>query len=185
MRKAAGLASPEAGIGQMAHDFALLACAAPRVVLSCPRRRDGAPTVPARWLVRLEAYLKGQGTALARCPAADWARQLDQPLGKPTPVAPPSPRPPVADRPRSLGVTEVETWLRDPYGIYARRVLGLKALADLEQAVENADYGTIVHEAIAAWLEALPLNLPDERRRPAGHRLRRRAGRPNPPAPPW
>ena len=81
MRKAAGLASPEVGVGQMAHDFAMLACAAPRVVLSCPRRRDGAPAVPARWLVRLEALLQGYGTALPRSSAAAWAGLLDQPAG--------------------------------------------------------------------------------------------------------
>ncbi len=162
MRKAAGLASPEVGVGQMAHDFAMLASAAPRVVLSCPRRRDGAPAVPARWLVRLEAFLAGHGVALARCPAADWARALDQPDGAPVPVRPPRPCPPVAARPREISVTEVETWLRDPYGLYARHVLGLRALDPLEQAVENADFGNLVHGAIAAWMRALPVNYPHD-----------------------
>ena len=162
MRRAAGLASPESAIGQMAHDFAMLACAAPRVILSCPRRRDGAPTVPARWLVRLEAFLKGHGAALARSPAADWARQLDQPENQPTPVAPPRPTPPVAARPRTLSVTEIETWLRDPYAIHARHILGLRPLDDLDQAVENADYGSIVHDAIAAWVPALPETWPHD-----------------------
>jgi ATP-dependent helicase/nuclease subunit B len=162
MRKAAGLASPEMGVGQMAHDFAMLACAAPHVVLSCPRRRDGAPTVPARWLVRLEAYLKGHGMALARSPAAAWARQLDQPDREPAPVRPPRPKPPVAARPRKLSVTEVETWLRDPYGIYARHVLGLRALNPLEQGVENADFGNLVHHAIAVWIGGLPSTYPQD-----------------------
>ena len=156
MRKEAGLASPEEGVGQMAHDFALLACAAPRVVLSCPRRRDGAPAVPARWLVRLEAFLKGHGLRLPRSPAADWARQLDQPDGEPVPVRPPRPVPPLQARPRRLSVTEVETWLRDPYGIYARHVLKLRALEPLEETVENADFGNLVHSAIAQWVVRLP-----------------------------
>ena len=162
MRKAAGLASPETGVGQMAHDFALLACAAPHVVLSCPRRRDGAPTVPARWLVRLEAYLKGHGLSLPHSPAADWARQLDQPGREPTPVRPPRPCPPLAVRPRRLSVTEVETWLRDPYGIYARHVLKLRALDPLEQGVENADFGNVVHHAIAGWVGKLPQTYPTD-----------------------
>jgi ATP-dependent helicase/nuclease subunit B len=160
MRKAAGLASPEVGVGQTAHDFSMLACAAPRVVLSCPRRRDGAPAVPARWLVRLEAFLAGYRKSLQPCPAADWARALDQPDGAPAPVRPPRPCPPVTARPRELSVTEVETWLRDPYGLYAKHVLGLRALEPLEQAVENADFGNLVHGAIAAWMKALPVNYP-------------------------
>ena len=160
MRTAAGFSSPEERVGQMAHDYAMLACAAPQVVLSCPRRRDGALAVPARWLVRLQAYLAGQGTMLPSHPAAEWARLLDQPVGEPRPAAPPQPRPPVATRPRRLSVTEVETWLRDPYAIYARHVLKLRALKPLEQSADGADYGSIVHEAIADFLTNLPPTYP-------------------------
>jgi ATP-dependent helicase/nuclease subunit B len=79
MRRAVGLPSPEEQVGLAAHDFFMTACAAPEVVLSCPRRRDGAPTVPARWLVRLDACLAGSKDAISRHPAALWARALDQP----------------------------------------------------------------------------------------------------------
>ena len=81
MRAAAGLPSPEEAVGQMAHDWVMTACAAPEVVLSCPRRRDGAPAVPARWLQRLDAMLRGAGQSLPEHPAALWARALDQPDG--------------------------------------------------------------------------------------------------------
>lgn len=160
MRAAAGLESPEERVGELAHDYAMLACAAPAVILSCPRRRDGAPTVPARWLVRLEAYLAGHGTALPAHPAAAWARLLDQPPGEPCPAPPPQPRPPVADRPRRLSVTEIETWLRDPYAIYAKHVLRLRALQPLEQSADAADYGSIVHAALADFLTNLPPTYP-------------------------
>ena len=69
MRKEIGLPSPEEAVGQSAHDFTQAACAAPTVVLSCPRRRDGAPAVPARWLTRLEMFLKGQRIDDARAKA--------------------------------------------------------------------------------------------------------------------
>ncbi len=162
MRLAAGLPSPEEGVGQMAHDFAMLVSAAPRVVLSCPRRRDGAPAVPARWLVRIEAFLAGFGTALPAHPAASWARALDQPAGPPQPVQPPAPKPPVHARPRSLRVTEIETWLRDPYAIHARHVLRLRALDPLEQSADASDYGSLVHAGIAAFLAALPPTFPPD-----------------------
>jgi ATP-dependent helicase/nuclease subunit B len=42
-------------------------------------------------------------------------------------------------------VTEIETWLRDPYAIYARHVLRLQKLKPLEESADAADYGTIVH----------------------------------------
>ena len=57
-------------------------------------------------------------------------------------------------------MTEVETWLRDPYGLYAKHVLGLRAVEPLEQAVENADFGNVVHGAIAAWVRGLPDTYP-------------------------
>ncbi len=167
MRTTIGLPSPEEAVGQAAHDFTQAACAAPMVVLSCPRRRDGAPAVPARWLTRLEVFLKGQGTkgdaanggatgggglSLPEHPAADWARQLDQPAGGAHPVRPPEPRPLVKLRPRKLSVTEIETWLRDPYAIHARRILRLKPLDPLDQETDAADYGELVHAGLHRFL---------------------------------
>ena len=152
MRATIGLPSPEEAVGQAAHDFVSAACAAPEVVLSCPRRRDGAPAVPARWLARIEAFLNGRGAALAAHPALGWARALDQPAGPPRAAVPPAPRPPVARRPRRLSVTEIETWLRDPYAIYARHVLRLVPLDPVEQETDAADYGTLVHRGLHAFL---------------------------------
>lgn len=160
MRRAMGLTSPEERIGLMAHDFAMLACAAPSVVLSCPLRRDGAPAVPARWLVRLRTFLHGGNRTLALHPAAHWATQLDLPDGAPVPVLPPAPRPPVALRPRRLSVTEIGTWLRDPYAIFAKHILFLKALDPIEQNADAADYGTVVHDAVEMFIAALPERYP-------------------------
>jgi ATP-dependent helicase/nuclease subunit B len=169
MRARAGLPGTEEAVGQAAHDFFLAACAAPRVVLSCSRRRDGAPAVPARWLTRIEACLRGHGMALPRHPAAAWAGLLDQPAGAPAPVPPPAPRPPVELRPRRLSVTDIETWLADPYAIYARHILGLKALKPLEEATDAADYGSLVHQGMRLFLDdvgaAWPPDGPERLRR--------------------
>ncbi|ONG56021.1 double-strand break repair protein AddB, partial [Pseudoroseomonas deserti] len=85
MRADFGLPEPESRIGRVAADFFLGAACAPRVVLSRARKRAGAPTVPSRWLTRLETFLAGQrgdrgeGLALPRSPALDWASRIDQP----------------------------------------------------------------------------------------------------------
>ncbi len=160
MRRAVGLPSPEAQVGLSAHDFVMAACAAPRALLSAPRRRDGAPAVPSRWLVRLDALLSGQGEALARHGAPHWARAVDRPDGAPTPVLPPAPAPAVALRPRRLSVTQIETWLRDPYAIYARYVLRLKKLDPLEQSADAADYGTIVHHGLHRFFASVGTSFP-------------------------
>ena len=160
MRAAAGLPSPEERVGLAAHDFAMAACAAPYVVLSAPRRRDGAPAVASRWLVRLDALLAGQGRKLETHPAPHWARALDRPAGGPVPVRPPAPSPAVALRPRRLSVTEIETWLRDPYAIYARHVLGLRALDPLEQSADAQVFGTIAHEGLQRFFTRAALAWP-------------------------
>ncbi len=148
MRAAIGLPSPEERIGLAAHDFVMAACSARTAILSAPRRREGAPAVPARWLVRLDALLEGRRLRLERHPAPAWSRLLDRPDGPPAPVSPPAPAPPVALRPRRLNVTEIETWMRDPYAIHARHVLQLRPLDPLEQSADAADYGRIVHEGL-------------------------------------
>ena len=153
MRAQAGLPSPEERIGQTAHDFVMAACAAPLAILSCPRRRDGAPAVPSRWLARLDALLAGRHLALQRHPAAAWARLLDQPAGPPQPAEPPQPRPALALRPRRLSVTEIQTWLEDPYAIYAKHILKLRKLKPLEEETDAADYGSLVHDGIRLFLD--------------------------------
>jgi ATP-dependent helicase/nuclease subunit B len=152
MRRKAGLPAPEEAVGQAAHDFLAACCAAPEVVLSCPERRDGAPAVPARWLARLDMLLAGRGQSLPSHPAAAWAAGLDQPAAGPVPVRPPRPAPPVRLRPRKLSVTEIETWLRDPYAIHARHILRLPVLKPLEEATDAADYGTLVHDGMRRFL---------------------------------
>jgi ATP-dependent helicase/nuclease subunit B len=179
MRVDVGLPSPEEIVGQAAHDFLAVACSAPNVVLSCPTRRDGAPAVPARWLTRLEMFLSGRGLALPAHPATSWVRALDLPDGGPRAVRPPEPRPDVRLRPRRLSVTEIETWLRDPYAIYAKHILKLAALKPLDEATDASDYGSLVHAGMHHFLQAFGERWPPDaasRLRAAMDRALREAG---------
>ncbi len=152
MRATVGLPSPEELIGGAAHDFLSAAVSAPEVILSSALRHGGAPAVPARWLTRLDAMLAGAGATLPSHPAVAWVRAQDIPVGGAKPVSPPRPCPPVAARPSRLSVTEIETWVRDPYAIYARHILSLRALQPLDQQTDAADYGTLVHRGIHLFL---------------------------------
>ena len=158
-----GLPQPERRIGQTAHDFAQ-AFSAPRVVLSRASRVGGTPTVPSRWLLRIENLVQGTDLEAAFRPDPRWRgwwSGLDG-VADPKPVAAPAPRPPVAARPRSLSVTAIETWIRDPYAIYARRVLGLKPLDPLDAEPGAAERGTIIHEALERFVAAAAGDLPDD-----------------------
>ncbi len=156
MRQRVGLPSPERRIGAQAHDFVAAALSSEHVILSSAQRREGAPSVPARWLMRLSAFLEGRQITLPVHPALGWQVRLDMPDGEAKPVSPPEPRPPLALRPRRLSITQLDTLKLDPYAIYARHVLGLKALSPLEEGAEHADYGRIVHTALERMIREHP-----------------------------
>lgn len=162
MRRDFGLPPPERRIGLAAHDFAQLV-QAPEVYLTRAMRVEGAPSVPSRWLLRLDAVL----AALELAPALRgdapqwlaWAAALERPETE-APHGPPAPAPPLAARPRRLSVTRVETWMRDPYDLYAEEILDLKALDPLDADPGAADFGTLVHAALEGYLRAHPERLP-------------------------
>jgi ATP-dependent helicase/nuclease subunit B len=61
-----------------------------------------------------------------------------------------------------LSITEIETWLRDPYAIYARHVLKLEPLAPLDEPVGARERGTALHKALERFLLTYPDGLPDD-----------------------
>ncbi|WP_338664243.1 double-strand break repair protein AddB [Pararoseomonas sp. SCSIO 73927] len=152
MRTQFGLPAPEARIGRVCADFLLSALAAPRATLSRARKRGGSPTVAARWLTRIDTFLRGQELGgLENSPATGWAGLLDVPE-RPEPCARPAPAPPAAMRPRKIGVTDVWLLKSDPYAWYAKRVLRLRPLDDLDAEADVAEYGNIVHHMVSRWL---------------------------------
>ncbi len=165
MRREFGIALPERAIGIAAHDFAQ-ALGAPEVALTRAARREGVPTVPSRWLLRLDAVLRAVGLDGALGPEPEIAAAAalrDQPTRR-RPAPPPAPRPPLAARPRQLSVTQIETWIRDPYAIYARHILRLKALDELDADPGRAELGIAVHAAlrrIRPALSARPAAVPE------------------------
>ncbi len=154
MRTAVGLPPPERRIGLAAHDFAE-AMAAPRVIVTRAEKRDGAPTVESRWLQRLRA-LAGDAAAKTMADRGDryvaLARDIDWVKAESVrPAKPPEPRPPLAARPRRLSVTDIEILVRDPYAIYAKRVLRLEELDAVAKAPDYATRGSLIHDALAAF----------------------------------
>ncbi|MGQ0534132.1 MAG: double-strand break repair protein AddB [Caulobacteraceae bacterium] len=147
MRDKLGLPSVDQRLGLAAHDFAQIA-SAPNVVLTRALRREGSPTLASRWLWRLKTLVQGAGAELdAANEHVAWARVLDAPAKSRTTKAP-RPRPPVGKRLTRLSVTQVETLIRDPYAIYARRILKLEYLHPIGAPPGPQERGSAVHKAI-------------------------------------
>ena len=161
MREEFGIALPERAIGIAAHDF-MQAIGAPELALTRATRREGVPTIPSRWLLRLDAVLRATGLegALAPEPEIDDAVALLDLPERRRPLPPVAPRPPVKARPRELPVTQIEVWMRDPYAVYARYILRLRALDELDAEPGAAELGTTVHDALAKFVKQYPRDLP-------------------------
>ena len=160
MRLALGLDLPERRIGLAAHDFAQLV-GAREVVLSKAAKIEGAPTVASRFIQRIAAVAgeRWQEAVTRGDLYLSWARELDRP--ERIESAPqPAPRPRRAARPKSLSVTEIEDWLRDPYTIYAKHVLRLRPLDAVDTEPGAAERGSIIHAAIGEFTERFAHELP-------------------------
>lgn len=153
MKAAIGLEPPERRIGQAAHDFQM-AMGAPEVVLSRSFRSGKAPTVASRWLQRLLAVageepaneIRARGGALLA-----HTRSLDQAPSVP-PSRRPEPYPPARLQPKSYSFSEVGRLRRDPYAIYARRILKLDPLEAFLADPGPRERGTLYHQILEEFV---------------------------------
>ncbi len=159
MREHLGLEPLERRIGLSAHDFAQALCSG-KVYLTRAQKIDGTPSVPSRWLLRLQALLKGLGMEerLAPSPQTPWLAWCEALGDAPehAPISRPAPCPPVKMRPRSMSVTAIERWIRDPYEIYAKFILKLAPLDPLEMQPDARLKGIITHDILQQFIEKEP-----------------------------
>ncbi len=169
MREAMGLSLPERRLGLAAHDFQQLASSS-RVILTRAQRSEDGPRVASRWLWRLQTLINGvpdidQTKAFeTEQPYLEWARHLDfvapgdvTEAGRPAPKPDPKHRWPKG---RQLSVTKIKTWVRDPYAIYARYILGLKPLDDLSAIMGPREFGNALHNGIENFTKTFKEGLP-------------------------
>lgn len=161
MREAFGLGALELRIGMAAHDF-VQACGAAEVFVTRSQRVEGTPTVPSRWLRHLERVRALVLPGIEADPEwLAWVEELDRPH-EIRPCDTPMPRPPVDQRPRELPVTQIEQWMRDPYGLYARRILKLRPLDPLDADPGAAERGMFIHAALDKFVERYPGDIPED-----------------------
>jgi ATP-dependent helicase/nuclease subunit B len=154
-----GLPPDTLPLGLSAHDFASLA-SLPEVFLTRPLRDGGAETVPSRFWVRLNAFLKVQGLGqVDTATAAHW-QALAQGAPPPSQATPPAQVPlRLADLPKEWSATYVRDLLQCPYKAYLSKVVGLADPDALEEEPDAADRGTLLHTILQAFVVSQP-NLP-------------------------
>lgn len=152
MKTGIGLEPPERRIGQLAHDFQM-ACGTRRLIFTRSMRQGATPTVASRWLQRLLALGGERLTAALQANGADYLawRMLDD--GGRQPLAErPAPKPPADLQPRKYSFSEVSRLRRDPYAIYARRILRLHPLLPFNSDPGPAERGTLYHQIVERFV---------------------------------
>ncbi len=154
--RALGVPGAEFRIGLAAHDLA--GCmGAPEVVLSRALRDADGPTLPSRFLLRVEALL---GEDLAKEHRENLIPALLPQLDRQRPPADPYPRPAPDPSPErrdvTIRVTALDRLLGDPYQFYAQAILDLRSLDPLsaDPFSDPALRGTLVHEILDLWHKA-------------------------------
>lgn len=153
---------PDERVGLAAHDFAMLA-AAPEVILTYAKRREDAPAVASRWVWRLQTLVRGalfERTDKVLCGQQRWAADLVSRIkqdGQDTLpgdfTAKPRPKRRPEAWPHGLSVTRVDRLQRDPYGLWAEQVLGLRTVDPLGTGPSALHRGTAVHLALERFEE--------------------------------
>ncbi len=154
MKTGIGLEPPERRTGQHAHDFEM-ANGTRHLLYSRSARIGTAPAVASRWLQRLLA-LGGkdfaEGLRKRARPYCHWASLLDE-GEKQDPAQRPDPRPPVSLQPTSYSFSEAGRLRRDPYSIYARRVLRLDPLDGYNADPGASERGTLYHRIVDRFIK--------------------------------
>lgn len=131
-----------------AHDFASLINQQNIIITRSLRDEDGQ-TSPSQWLERIKLYqaavkrnfLEVNTDVIQKCKNVFKSNITNK-------YFPKEPSPPIAIRPRELSVTQIEKLMRDPYSIYAQKVLGLKKLQEVDKEIDQADFGNFIHDSI-------------------------------------
>lgn len=154
MKSLIQLEPPEYKISAAAYDFTQ-ALLLDKVILSRARQVEGQPKVPSRWLQRLLALCGEENFTKIREEGdvyLQWARLLDSGRQQ-KPALRPNPRPPLALRPRAFSVTEIEWLIKDPYSIYAKKILKLRKLEPLMRDYDTRERGELYHKIVAEFSE--------------------------------
>lgn len=157
MRARLGLPGWQDSLGRDAELFLRLLHNAPEVLLTWSTEDEGQPTLRSGFVARLElvlrpAYGPQDPVPLWRREAVPWV-EIDR---QEEAFRNENPAPPAAagSRPLTrLSWSALRTWRDCPYRYYLERGLALYKEEEVQEEFGRLEYGSLVHEVLAAWLD--------------------------------
>ena len=166
MRQTLGLPPLERHISLSAHDF-VQAFAAQTVHMTRAKKVGSQPTIPSRWIDRMNAVIDVSKNLSPLQPVdhALWQKQLDdvaKGVKKRGKIKPPAPVLRDGIGIQRLSSSDLEKLFMDPYGVYAKKILQLRKLNAPEQDVSVADVGNVIHHVLDDYLAQFPDKYPHD-----------------------
>lgn len=130
------------------------------VIITRSTSKDGSPSSPSKWLERIELFSKATKNCLLtkNYEIIDKIRNIFK-NSEETKYYPAIPIPDITLQPKELSVTQIEKLMRDPYSIYAQKILKLKKLVEIDKVPDQADFGNFIHNSIDEFNKNLNLAL--------------------------
>lgn len=155
MKASFGLPLPERKIGLSSHDFVEFFCKK-NVIMTHSSKIDKKTTITSRWLSKLSAIkeiceIKTDDSLSTE--VKSWIDNFN--IGNVKRYERPSPKlsKEIRMKPVKFAATEIETFLKDPYEIYAKKFLSLYKQDDINVNNINIEFGNIIHKALDIFIK--------------------------------
>jgi len=146
---------------EIEEQLAALIAAGGELMMTWQRTVDGEANLLSPFLQRLDTLHRlawGHGlddaAPAARAPRAQLP--APQPAAPPAPTTQPAPGAPAALLPARISASGYNALVACPYQFYARHLLGLGELDEVQEEIEKSDYGQRVHGVLARFHKKYP-----------------------------
>ena len=158
MKKDFGMIAPDINIGLSGFDFAN-AFNFDKVYITRSKKSNNSISIKSRWVNRLDGVLKSNNLELPKNDLwSELAKEID--YHSLIETLKPDPCPHLDSRPKKISVSGIDVLRKDPYSFYAKKILGLYKMDDLEEDISNATKGNIIHKCLEEFIKAYPKTLP-------------------------
>ena len=150
-----GLPSVSRKVAIAGYDFCNYLCNK-EVILLYPQSQNNNPATKSRFLLKLEIVLKLNGWQEWLQNGEEYLQLLDiYPCSYKSNIERANPQPFSLAKQNltKISATDISKWLRNPYFIYAKRILQLKPLRKIEQTSSFAEFGSFVHQVLENFVQ--------------------------------
>lgn len=148
IRKNLGIEQTSRKYGQNAQDFWNY-LSNKSVVLTRALSDGKQPITPSPFLLKLTTLCKKLEITLSIAEEFLPNQTLDESFR----IMAPEPKPENSLRPKKFSITEISKLIANPYTIYAKKILGLKELNEIDFESSYAEFGSFVHKALEEFVK--------------------------------